>query len=115
MSKPKTKKELENLLTSSVRVLQSPANHKNEDRNIKGFVEGLKAALGQYTITEDGILRVDKNLNKMISGLLENRDKQEALEKEASKMGMSVDELQQRKAFDAARLQNVQQKEKAND
>jgi hypothetical protein len=107
MSKPKTAEELQKLLEASVRVLQSPANHKNEDRNIKGFVEGLKSALGQYTASEDGITRVDKNLAQMVKGMLEKKEADAALAAEAKKAGISVEELQHRRALAEAQKQHA--------
>jgi hypothetical protein len=67
----KSKKELERLLEASVRVLQSPNNHKDEDKILKGFIEGLKSALDQVTPTGYMIDQVDSNIQKNMLGLKE--------------------------------------------
>lgn len=67
----RSKKELEELLEASIRVLQSPNNHKDEDRTLKGFIEGVKSALGQITPTGYMVGVVDVNLKKSLLGLAE--------------------------------------------
>jgi hypothetical protein len=82
----KSKKELERLLEASVRVLQSPNNHKDEDKILKGFIEGLKSALDQVTPTGYMIDQVDSNIQKNMLGLkekiaAEKKNKSKALKK----------------------------------
>jgi len=70
MTKVLNEEQLKELVEKAKKVLQSPDNDKNLDKILKGFIEGIKTALGEVTGTGYAVGAWSKGLDKMKEDLI---------------------------------------------